>query len=265
MTQDSVVDTSKPSPGRIYDYFLGGSHNFEVDRQAAEQVIKLVPFVTKYARLQRWSLQDLAMTLTGKLGFDVIIDFASGLPTNDHIHHVVPEGTIVIYSDYDPVVVEYAREILGNTPNVYYFQADARQPENLLTSPKIGQILNGRRDVAFVYWGVSTFLGDEDVTRAAAVLYAWANSGSCWAFNAQTGNKEDPAVKRVIELYKAMGSTLHYRSVEEYQVMVRPWEPNENGFIPLLEWHGFDQSELSQEDAEAFGPMGGGYGAYLKK
>jgi hypothetical protein len=42
----------------MYDYFLGGSHNFDVDRQAAEQVIKLMPFVTKFARLQRWTLQD---------------------------------------------------------------------------------------------------------------------------------------------------------------------------------------------------------------
>ena len=53
MPQDNIVDASKPSPGRMYDYYLGGNHNFEVDRQAAEQVLKIMPFVPKASRLQR--------------------------------------------------------------------------------------------------------------------------------------------------------------------------------------------------------------------
>jgi hypothetical protein len=209
----------------------------------------------------------LAETLTGKLGFDVIIDFASGLPTNDHIHHKVPNGTTVIYSDYDPIVVAYAHEILGNTPNVYYFQVDARRPEDLLNGPDVQKILGDRRKVAFVYWGVSTFIEDESVVHAAKVLYDWAAPGSCWAFNAQAENPnpEDPATKRVIEMYKAMGTILNLRTVEQCQEMLKPWVPDDKGFTPLLEWHGFDQSELSKEDAQVFGPMGGGYGAYLKK
>lgn len=265
MSTESIVDASKPNPGRIYDYFLGGSHNFEVDRQAAEQVLKLVPFVTKFTRLQRWALQDIAVEMSERRGYDVIIDFASGLPTNDHIHHKVPQGMIVIYSDYDPVVVEYAHEILGNTPNVYYFYADANHPEELLNRPEVQQILGSRRNVAFVYWGVSTFLTDEGLTHAARVLYNWAEPGSCWVFNAQTGNRNDPAVMQVIELYKRMGTILHYRTPEEYEELLKPWQLDEHGFISLLEWHGFDQTELGQEDVQAFGPMGGGYGGYLIK
>src|SRR4029453_14753104 len=155
MSTESIIDTSRPSAGRIYDYILGGHHNFEVDRQAAEQVIKLIPFLPKAMRLQRWCLQDLALELTEKRGFDIVIDFASGLPTNDHIHHVVPRGTTVIYSDYDPVVVEYGREILSDTANTYYFQADARRPEELLNRPEVQGILDGRRDIALIHWGIS--------------------------------------------------------------------------------------------------------------
>jgi len=43
MSQDNIADPSKPSSGRMYDYYLGGSHNFEVDRQAADQILKLFP------------------------------------------------------------------------------------------------------------------------------------------------------------------------------------------------------------------------------
>ena len=113
MPKESIVDASVPSAGRIYDYMLGGHHNFEVDRQAANMIMQLAPFVQKFVRLQRWCLQDLAHELTVVRGYDTILDFASGLPTQDHLHFVVPKGTKVIYSDYDPVVVEYAREILG--------------------------------------------------------------------------------------------------------------------------------------------------------
>ena len=76
----------------------------------------------------------------------------------------------MIYSDYDPVVVEYAREILGDTPNVYFFEADARRPEELFNRPEVVRILDGRRDVALVYWGIPIFLTDQDLIHVATIL-----------------------------------------------------------------------------------------------
>jgi SAM-dependent methyltransferase len=268
MSQDNIADPSKPSPGRMYDYYLGGNHNFEVDRQVADQVLKIIPFTVKFVRMQRWALQDIAVELSERRGYDVIIDFASGLPTNDHIHHKVPKGTTVIYSDVDPVVVEYAREILkDNTPNVYFFQADARHPEELLARPEVEKILAGRRKVGLIYWGVSIFLPDESISHAVRYLYDWAAPGSCLVFNAQgaNANPEDPATKQSKQIYEQMGQNCFLRTLEEYYELLKPWQPDAKGFIPLLEWHGFEQSELGKEDVAAFGPMGGGYGTYLTK
>ncbi len=126
----------------------------------------------------------------------MIIDFASGLPTADHIHYKVPKGTTVIYSDYDPIVAEYSRDILKGTTNVYFFQADTRQPEELLHRPEVENILRGQRKVAFVFWGVGVFLKDEDIAYTTRYLYDWAAPGSCLAFNAQGAdvNPESPAV-----------------------------------------------------------------------
>jgi hypothetical protein len=267
MTEESIVDASRPNAGRIYDYLLGGHHNFEADRQAAGQLVKLIPFIPKAARLQRWCLQDIAVELTKKRGFNVIIDFASGLPTNDHIHEVVPEGTIVIYSDYDPVVVEYALEILKDTSNVYFFHSDARHPGELLNHPEVQQILGDRRDVALVYWGIGAYLADEEISQAADFLYEWAGEKSCWAFNAQfaTGNPDHPAVVQISKIYEQMGSPFYLRSLEAYQQLVQPWHEDKGGFTSLLEWHGFDQSEITEEDLEAIGSTGVGYGGYLIK
>jgi hypothetical protein len=268
MPVPTISDATKPNGGRLYDYLLGGHHNFEVDRQAAEQLIKLLPFLPKAARLQRWCLQDLAVELTEKRGFDIIIDFASGLPTQDHIHMVVPKGTMVIYSDYDPVTVEYGREILGDTPNVYFFQADARRPEELLTRREVQEILKSRRDVALVHWGVAAFMTDEDVAHAARYLYDWADDKkNCWVFAAQgsTFNVNDPASIELFKIYDQMGTKTYPRPLEQYQKLIHPWHPDEKGFITMLAWHGFDEKDLSPEDRKAFGTGGGGHGAYLIK
>jgi hypothetical protein len=267
MTTDNIIDSSQPSAGRMYDYYLGGDHNFEVDRQAANQVLKLIPFSIEFARLQRWALQDIAVELSEKRGYDVIIDFASGLPTQDHIHYKVKKGTTVIYSDYDPIVVEYTHDILKDTSNTYFFHANARHPEELINNPEVQKILAGRRKIAFVYWGVGLFLSDEDITHAAKVLYDWSDPGSCWAFNAQGAdiNFQDPDIIKVIKIYEQTGNPGYFRTLKRYKELILPWHVDKMGFIPLLEWHGLDQSELGKEDATAFGPMGGGYGAYLVK
>ena len=266
MAKESIIDDSRPNAGRMYDYSLGGSHNFEVDRQATEQVLKLIPFASKYARLQRWALQDIAVELTEKRGYDLIIDFASGLPTNDHIHQIAPAGTTVIYSDHDPVIVEYAREILKDTPNVYFFEAKVGEPEALLNRPEVQEILAGRRKVGFVIWGVSGFLPDEDIIHTARYLYDWAAPGSCLAFNAQMADIVDtPATNQVKAIYEQMGTKTYLRPLEQFDELLQPWQLGQDGFIPLLEWHGFDKSELAKEDVESFGPMGGGFGGYLIK
>jgi hypothetical protein len=265
MSKESIIDDSKPNAGRMYDYYLGGNHNFEVDRQAAEQVLKLMPFAPKGARLQRWALQDIAVELTQRRGFDVIIDFASGLPTNDHFHQIAPEGTTIIYSDYDPVVVEYAHDILGDTPNVYFFEANAAEPEALLNRPEVQEILAGRRKVGFVLWGVSAFLTDEIIANTARYIYDWAAPGSCLAFNAQGADlPQSEILDQTFKIYEQMGSKFHRRSLKQFRQLLQPWQMDQD-FISLLEWHGFDESELAKEDMEMIGPLAGGYGAYLVK
>jgi SAM-dependent methyltransferase len=266
MPQDSIIDTSKPNAGRIYDYLLGGSHNFEVDRHAADELIKLVPFLPKASRLQRWCLQDIARELTEKRGFDVIIDFASGLPTNDHMHAVVPKGTTVIYSDRDPVVVEYAKEILAGAKNVYYFHAEATRPEELLNRPEVTEILKGRKHVALVYWGVSFFLKDDDIAHASRALAEWADPKSCFAFNAMGAVEmpTDPQVQRLTQIYAQMGSPVYFRPLKRFQEILAPWHA-EAGFVSLLDWHGVDKDIMTTADQSVWSTTSGMYGSYMVK
>ena len=76
----SIADSSKPNAGRIYDFLLGGHHNFEVDRQAAGGSLKLDPGFPRNVRTIRWFLGEAVRRLLAD-GFTQFIDFASGLPT----------------------------------------------------------------------------------------------------------------------------------------------------------------------------------------
>ena len=78
-------------------------------------------------------------------------------------------------------------------------------------------------------------------------------------------NLEDPATIKTIKIYEQMGTQLNFHSLENLKKLLQPWKLEGENFIPLLQWNGFSQSELSKEDVSAFGPMGGGFGAYLSK
>ncbi|NIT61540.1 MAG: hypothetical protein GWN00_36670 [Aliifodinibius sp.] len=267
MPQQSFIDASKPNAGRIYDYLLGGSHNFDVDRIAGDRIRQFAPFLPKAMRLQRWCLQDLAIELTEKRDFDVIIDFASGLPTNDHIHHVVKPGSRVIYSDYDPVVVEYAHEILAGSENTYYFLADVCQPDDLLNRPEVLSMVGKERNVAFVLWGICGYLSNDEIIGIVKYLYNWSGQDSILCFNAQGADAKikGQSMSQVARLYEQMGSNLHPRTLQDYKSLISPWKPDHQDFITLLDWHNIGEGEMTDEDKRIWGPGGGGYGAYLIK
>ncbi len=132
---------------------------------------------------------------------------------------------------------------------------------------EVKKILGGRKKVAFVMWGLSIFLEDNDIAHAVKTLYDWADPGSCLVFNAQAAdvNTNDPAAIEAVNIYKQIGTPIYLRQLDTYRELLKPWKFEKNGFVDLLNWHGFDQSELSNEDATVFGPMGGGFGAYLVK
>ncbi len=263
----STIDVSKPNAGRIYDYVLGGHHKFEADRQAAEFLIQRIPFLPKAMRMQRWCLQDLAVELTEKRGHDLIIDFASGLPTQDNIHTIVTAGTTVIYSDNDPIVVEYAREILRGTPNVHFFHADARRPEELLNRPELKAIIGDKRNVGLVLWGVTTFLTDDEIAHISQYLYEWAGPKATFAFEAQGALdlKDSPMLADVMKSYEQTGSRMYIRPLARFEQLIPPWRIDGGKFISLLDWHGFDPSLMTAEERQLAGPGGGNYGAYLVK
>ena len=124
------IDSTKPSIGRIYDYVLGGHHNFEVDRVAAQNILKMFPSYPRWARLNRWFLQAIAERWDAQ-GYTQILDLGSGMPTQGHFHMLLPNAR-VLYTDNDPMTVAYASQVLGDNPLVAFVQVDINDPVQLL-------------------------------------------------------------------------------------------------------------------------------------
>src|SRR5690349_8250669 len=102
------VDITVPNPSRVYDFALGGVHNFKVDREFFAQAEQLMPQLRSLAQANRSFLGRAVRWLTAA-GMRQFLDLGSGIPTLGNVHEVAQETdptTRVVYVDIDPIAVE---------------------------------------------------------------------------------------------------------------------------------------------------------------
>jgi hypothetical protein len=129
------IDISSPSPARIHDFLLEGTANFGVDREAAAQLTRTMPYISENVRHNRAFLRRTVKHLAGKAGIRQFIDIGSGLPTQGHVHEVAQEITPdarVVYVDHDPQVVAHSRALLVNQTCATAILGDLRAPDTVL-------------------------------------------------------------------------------------------------------------------------------------
>jgi hypothetical protein len=112
-------DPTVPNPARMWNYWLGGKDNFAADRQAAQQMLHVMPSLPLIARAARLFLIDAVHQLADRQGIRQFLDIGTGLPTADNTHHVaqrVAPQSRIVYADYDPVVLSHAQALLTSSP-----------------------------------------------------------------------------------------------------------------------------------------------------
>lgn len=227
------IDTTKPNAGRIYDYLLGGHHNFESDRLAAEQLAQLAPQIPKWMRLNRWFLNH-AVDELASANFNHYIDLATGLPTQGYIHERVPQTARIIYNDIDPTTVAYAHQMLGDWPNIDYAEADIRQIDQILE--RATTFFGTPQRVGICMVGVAYFIEDEAVARVLRQLYDWAAPGSRLAISYISVEHAVDGADPVMQLYRQIGTPLYPRTIEQIQQLTHPWQPCGKGLRRLAEF-----------------------------
>src|SRR5882724_6787099 len=150
------VDPTRASIARVYDAFLGGKDNYEVDREVLRGVLKAAPEAQELATENRGFLIRACRFLAGQAGITQFLDCGSGLPTAENTHQVVqrinPDATVV-YVDNDPVVAAHGRALLEENERTHLVSADIFQPAEVLGDETVRAQIDFTRPLAFLQLG----------------------------------------------------------------------------------------------------------------
>jgi hypothetical protein len=257
----AFLDTTLPNLARIFDYLVGGTANFEVDRQAAEQMLSMLPSLRKWIRLRRAFIQEAAQLLHRE-GFTQFLDLASGMPSDDHLHAFAPNCRIV-YSDINPVAVSYGRSLFSDRDNIAYIRGNGQEPESILMSPEVLKLIHLDEPVAIGLNGLQLFLGEHHVKHLARTLFEWAPNGSKLFLVFQThGILEMPQTYyEFLAMCREAHLPIQLHTLEACVEMLRPWHPSL--VEPITQFLGLPDDFITPADREGIGMAF--YAAFLLK
>jgi len=251
------VDTSRPTPARIYDYMLQGSNYFEIDRLAAEQILKVAPEIRDAAWSNRGFHQRAAKWIAQR---DVrqFVDIGSGLPTVGNTHEVVQKvipAAHVVYVDNDPMVELHSRALLESGGMISVICADLRDPGSILDHPELRKLVDFSQPVGLLLTGVMMFVSDAADPWALVSRYMSAFApGSYLSLSHLTDDYKPPAAA---EGFRAVFDTatehMYFRSKAKVErffnglELVPPYEGAEPGVTFTGLW-GAEDIELADSD-----------------
>ncbi|QNS02651.1 SAM-dependent methyltransferase [Streptomyces xanthii] len=159
------IRTDQPHTARIWNYWLGGKDNYEVDQAAGDQIRALHPGIGDYAVADRRFLGRAVRHLAEECGIRQFLDVGTGLPTADNTHEVAqrvaPESRVV-YVDNDPIVLAHAEALLTSTPEgrTAYLDLDLRDVDAVLE--EAARVLDLSEPVALILLGVVIFVEEDE-------------------------------------------------------------------------------------------------------
>ncbi|MFC8847666.1 MULTISPECIES: SAM-dependent methyltransferase [unclassified Micromonospora] len=255
-----TIDIERPSVARMYDYYLGGSHNFAADRAAARAMVDAVPEAPLMAQANRAFLRR-AVQFLAEAGIRQFLDIGSGIPTVGNVHEiaqrVAPESRVV-YVDVDPVAVAHSREILSGDDRATVFQEDLRHPERILAHPEVTRMLDFSQPIAVMIVAVLHFVPDDDrpdeilrTLRAALAPGSYlVLSQACDDDRHDTGEREEAEA-----VYRRTDNPLVIRSRRELTALFDGFPLVDPGVVWVPQWR--PETPESAEDAEKAVFMGG--------
>jgi SAM-dependent methyltransferase len=259
-----ATDAERPSAARIYDYLLGGYHNFEVDRVAAQQIVEHLPDMPLYMKANRAFLRRVVRFLADQ-GIDQFLDLGSGIPTVGNVHEVAQQANPsarVVYVDNEAVAVRHSLTILEENPNATAIQADLRQPEVILNHPETERLLDLNKPTAVLLLSVLLFVtDDEEAYRIVRVYRDALAPGSYIAITHPTEEDVPPEkleqARKLYAIYAAMGTPVNIRSYAQIERFFEGLELIEPGVVRVPLWRPEGPEDLLLDKPESAGYYGG--------
>ncbi|MGH3803720.1 MAG: SAM-dependent methyltransferase [Pseudonocardiaceae bacterium] len=255
----SKINFDVPHSARIWNYWMGGKDNYEVDRAAGDAVAEVYLDIVTLATQSRQFLIRAVRFLAGEAGMRQFLDIGTGLPTMQNTHEVAqqvaPESRIV-YVDNDPLVLAHARALLVNTTPegvTTYVDADFHAPDLIISDAR--NVLNFNQPVAVMFMGVLGHVIDFDEMRSIVVrVMAAVPSGSYLAL--WDGTDTDDAVIEGAAKYAETGAVPYIlRSPEQVGQCFEGLEMVDPGLVSITQWRP-DTVEVGKvEPIDAYGAV----------
>lgn len=251
------VDPTVPSPARLYDYYLRGTHNYQADRDAAERIRRVLPELTDGAWANRGFHQRAARWIAQR-GITQFIDIGSGLPTAGNTHLVVAKvlpDAHVVYIDNDPIVLAHSAELLADSSTAALIQADLRDPDEVLGHPALRGLIDFSQPTGLMMTWVLHFVSDASDPWRLLTRYLDALApGSYLALSHVTNHAVPPrTIDLIQEIYRGATESIYFRPKADIERffdgldIVSPYEGAEPAVTHVGLW-GCEDPEVADDD-----------------
>jgi hypothetical protein len=238
----ATTDVTVPNAARVYDYMLGGGHNFPADRDLADEMLQIMPSANAYAMATRAFVNRATRWLV-RQGIRQFLDIGSGIPTVGNVHEIAQSATPdarVIYVDIDPVAVAHSEALLADDPHTRVFQADLAHPDQMLSHPGVCDLLNLTQPIAVLLNAVVHFLPDTaHPEQVLAHLRDVVVPGSYITLTHGTPIQRaelSDQQNRARQLYHRTPTALYFRTPEQIRRLLAGWDLVEPGLVPVADW-----------------------------
>jgi hypothetical protein len=249
---DSTVSHS----ARIWNYWLGGKDNFQVDREIGDQFRELFPDIVDIARGSRGFLSRAVSYLVGEAGIRQFLDIGTGLPTADNTHEVEAR---IVYVDNDPMVLAHARALLVGTPQgaTEYIDADLHEPDKILEAAA-RTTLDLSQPVGLMLMNILGHVPDlEEARSIVGRLVGALPSGSYLVVADGTNVVRGEEFDAAIAVWNASGSLpYHLRSPAEIASLFDGLELVEPGLVSCPLWRPDSADPAARREVDEFGAVG---------
>ena len=234
------IDTSLANVARAWNYMVGGKDNFEIDREAARQLMEAAPVIRVAAPASRAFLGRAVRHLAGEAGIRQFLDIGTGLPTAGNTHEVAQSVTPecrVVYVDNDPVVLAHARALLTSVPEgvTTYIDADARDPGKIIS--EAGATLDFGEPVAIMMVDLLNFIDDDEVAGSIVSALTGAVPPGSYLTIMHPASDLDPALLEAGRRWNNLAAQrVRLRSREEVTGFLAGLEPIKPGLVTVAEW-----------------------------
>ncbi|HEX3780775.1 MAG TPA: SAM-dependent methyltransferase [Pseudonocardiaceae bacterium] len=244
------VDPAIPSVARIYDYLLGGGHNFAADRKIADQLLAVQPNAVEIAQQNRSFLRR-AVSFMVDAGIRQFLDLGSGIPTVGNVHEiaqaVAPEARVV-YADYEQVAVAHSEMLLAYNDGAAIVYADVTRPDDVLNAKATRELLDFEQPIGILGVTLGHYISPSAHPVEMFARYRDAVvPGSYLVLTHLTDDFSSVHGDEIVEMFKSTRDNVFPRTRAEVLELFTGFELVPPGLVTTSQWHPDSGPELTDE------------------